>query len=148
MKKLKNKIWYPGSSYAPQNWIDYLVHEINGDWTFSDQVKPSWDWTLKSNIRVLTSSTFDLLKNEKFYKDINTLIISFHPGLKTFQEIEETILKKFKPKTIIYVKELFDNKYNIELQNEITMFEHAGYHNKKIVTLPKLKRIYSDLNLR
>ncbi|WP_335976147.1 hypothetical protein [Gaetbulibacter jejuensis] len=146
MKKSTNRIWYPGSSYAPQDWIDYLTNEINGEWTFTDQTETGWDWTLNSNHQKWISCTFELLNNKRFYKVFNTLVISFHPGLKTFQEINESNISSFKPKTIIYAKELFEYGNN-ELNKEIPMFEEEGYSCEKIVILPKLKRIYASFIL-
>lgn len=86
MKKSTNKIWYPGSSYAPQDWIDYLTNEFNAEWTFTDQTERGWNWTLNNNHRKLIRCTFELVKNESFYKVFNTLVISFHPGLKHFKK--------------------------------------------------------------
>lgn len=147
MRNSRKKIWYPGSAYAPQEWINYLTNEINGEWIFSDNTSTEWNWTSRFNYEKLRGCTLELVKDNRFNKNLDTLIISFHPGLRSFEEVKTNIFQFFKPKNVINVMELFDNYNNIQLKEEIPMFETEGYTCEKLVILPKFKRIYCCFEL-
>jgi len=147
MRNSTFNIWYPGAAYAPQDWIDYLFNEISGNWTFSDQTLTEWNWNLNIEHNRIKQCTFKLINNRIAHKKLETMVISFHPGLKTFEEVKTNIFQFFKPKNIIYVMELFDNYNNHQLIEEIPMFETEGYICEKLVILPNLKRIYCCFEL-
>ena len=140
-------IWYPGSAYASQEWIDYLFKTISGNYFFSD-IKDNWCW--ESN-KTLTRFTHDTLDNRipKVLQDLslNTLILSRHPDLKTFGEIVNSqILQNYKPVNFIYDPGTNMGDIDQHLKENL-QFSEIGYQLKKIIVLPHLEHQYCEYKL-
>jgi hypothetical protein len=141
-KHTKNHIWYPGSAMASQNWIDYLIAEIEGNWTFSDKYD-NWNWAIDNRYTHFTEDTFKAIQNISIARRFNVLIISKHPGLRCFTDIQSKILSYIRPEKFVY-----DRGNNIcHIDNhmgEIPLFESIGYQFKRLVVAPDLQHQYCE----
>jgi hypothetical protein len=140
-------IWYPGSAYASEDWIEFLFKTYKGKW-FCTDIHNNWTWDTSKNISRLK---FDTLENPRpdFLEDINlhTLILSRHAGLRTFDEIlNSQILEYNKPEFFIY--DPGTNNADIKQHiNEVPLFNTIGYKLNKIIVLPHLHHQYCEYEL-
>lgn len=139
------KIWYPGSAKASEAWAKYLQDTFKGFWFYSDMN----DYTEWTNLpgRRMKLNTLEPLPDEILRQEINTLIISRHSELKTFEEIiQSDILTSIAPQKFIYdpgSSRIGDIERHL---NEIYLFKEQGYVLDKIVVLPHLEHQYCEFN--
>jgi hypothetical protein len=138
-------IWYPGSAYASEAWAKYLQDTFKGLWFYSD-MNDYTEWSKLSGKR-MKINTLDPLPDEIIRQEINTLIISRHSGLRTFEEINQSgILTSIAPQKFIYdpgTSRIGDIEQHL---NEIDLFKERGYILNKIVVLPHLEHQYCQYN--
>ena len=138
-------IWYPGSGYASQEWIDYLQKLYNGNWIYSDN-SPNWHWNVEL-IPHFIQDTFEAIEKNKVVKKCNQIIISWHPGLKDFDSIKNLLLNFIKPEILI-LDLGFTDVYNTKsLRDIIPLFEKEHYILNKIEILPNLNHQIGEFNL-
>jgi len=107
------------------------------------------DYTEWTNLpgRRMKINTLDPLPDEIIRQEINTLIISRHSGLRTFEEIIRSgILTLTAPQKFIYdpgTPRIGDIEQHL---NEIDLFKEQGYILEKIVVLPHLEHQYCEFN--
>lgn len=139
------KIWYPGSAYASEVWAKYLQDTFKGLWFYSD-INNYTEW-LDLRGRRLRLNTLEPLPDEILHQQFNTLIISRHSGLRTFEEIIHSgILSIIAPQKFIYdpgTTRIGDIEQHL---NEINLFKEQGYIIEKIVVLPHLEHQYCEFN--
>ncbi len=138
-------IWYPGSGYASQEWIDYLQKVYKGNWIYSN-LTSNWNWNVKFKSYFI-QDTFEAIESNIVVKNCNQIIISWHPGLKDFDSIKNLLLNFIKP--VIIVLDLgFTDVYNINSLTEIIpFFEKENYKLNKIEILPNLSHQFAEFNL-
>ena len=92
-------------------------------------------------------NTLESLPDDILPHQINTLVISWHPGLKTFEEIfQSCILRMINPEKFIFdpgssrIGEIENHLRDIEL------FNNQGYVLDKIVVLPYLQHQYCEFS--
>ncbi len=143
MCNIIRKNWYPGSAFASKEWISYLQKTFPGKWVFTDQNEFT-EWTeLRGERRNI--NTLEPLPDFIRAGHFDTLVISMHPGLRTYEQIIHSgILQTIKPRKLI-----FDpgspQPGNIESHlREADFFRHAGYLLEKIVVLPHLLHQYCE----
>lgn len=146
IKSIKN-IWYLGSAYASENWIEYLFKTYSGRW-FCTHIHNNWTWDTNKNI---SRFTFDTLENPNptflINRSLHTLVLSRHPGLRTFDEIElSQILANNKPELLIYDPGTNNGDINQHI-NEIPLFNTIDYTLNKIIVLPHLHHQYCEYRL-
>ena len=79
---------------------------------------------------------------------IETLVISWHPGFKTAQEVVESgILSHVQPTKFIYDPGSTIGHLQYHLESEF-IFTNFGFDLKQIVVLPKLGHQYCEFERR
>ena len=136
---MKNN-WYPGSAFASEKWVSYLQSRFIGKWIFTDN-NPFTEWTHLPGSRKRLDT---LLNADQWYTDIDTLIISWHPGLKHSEDVINLgILNVVKPSTFIF--DLGRNLGQIEdYINAADLFYKTGYNLTQIVVLPDLHHQFCE----
>ena len=132
-------IWYPGSSMADEKWIEYLQDSFRGNWLFSSNSSFE-DWGNLPGKRIqLDTFEFNIINQR-----METLVISWHPGLKTAHEVVESgILKHIQPSKFIYDPGTTIGNLQNHLESEL-IFSNLGFELKRIVVLPKLGHQYCE----
>lgn len=125
-----------------------MFESFSGRWIFSDRSN-SWAW--QSN-RKFVRHTCDTLETPipTFLKDLNlnTLIISRHSGLRTFEDIlVSQILQHYQPVNLIYDPGTNNGDINQHIK-EIPQFSEIGYKLNKIVVLPHLQHQYCEYEFK
>lgn len=137
--EIMKTIWYPGSSMADQKWIEYLQKSFRGNWIFSSQSSFE-DWVNLPGKRI----QLDTFEFNKMNQGIETLVISWHPGFKTAQEVVESgILSHVQPTKFIYDPGRTIGDLQHHLESEL-IFSDLGFDLKQIVVLPKLGHQYCE----
>jgi hypothetical protein len=128
------KIWYPGSSYANEEWIKYLQNSFKGNWLFSD-INEFSDWmNLPGERKIIDTFNYSQLKME-----VDILIISRHPGLRTSEEVVlSNILDEVSPQKFIYDPGANNGDIQEHL-NAAKIFIKLGYDLRHIIVLPSLQ---------
>lgn len=138
-----NKIWYPGSAHAPEEWAKYLQETYRGSWFYSDIHKYT-EWNQLQGRRII-ANTHEPLPAVITRQRFNILIISRHSGLRSFEEIKQSgILQSVAPQYFIYdpgTPRTGDIEQHL---NEIDLFKSLGYFLVKIVVLPDLHHQYCE----
>jgi hypothetical protein len=144
------RIWYPGSFYADKPWIDYLKNKFDGEWCFSDiqASKPEWA-EFMPDAQYITE--FDTLSNEalRFQKQFkpNIIILSLHPGLHEFSDIQNLIDNFTElPDIIVYCDlRTADINLNGYILNEELVRPGCFVVEYKLINWIEKELIYNDL---
>lgn len=162
----KKFVWYPGTAYAGQGWINYVqsnfcfnkklvLSDIN-DFTVGNKLIKSKEEAIHKENPAFRNNLY--LKHDTFFRDshranipsffekkkIDTLIISRHPGFKDPEGvIESKILELGRPNIFIY--DSGSNPWDLNDQRRsIELFKDRGYSHQKTVIVPELHHQYSE----
>ena len=98
--------WYPGcGAICFPNFLMFLKENYRYKWLFTDKCDFDWNSRLPS-FKLMIQNTFISVQNNEVWipsSRIDTLVLSFHPGLKTPEEIMESgILYLANPRRFIF----------------------------------------------
>jgi hypothetical protein len=138
----QTRIWYPGSFYANQEWINYLSKRYQGAWYFSDTQSnlPEWVGSIpraRCTINLDTLSETALEFQIKLKPDV--IIISNHPGLKCLSEVEQW-LNQFIHKPQILVCCFIANVSGNYLNENVKGYEMVSELNREGCKVFEFKR--------